>query len=79
MTRIVLHPRYKLAYFRQQQWEDAWVQTAENITREAYKASYANINVAASSAPVDGAQEGDDGMNLDDEVRRKCYPLYLFH
>ena len=65
----VLHPRYKLAYFRQQQWEDAWIQAAKDLTHEVYKTSYMALKVSASSALVDVGQEGHDAMDSDDEVR----------
>jgi len=37
----VLHPRHKLAYFKNAGWEDEWIKTAECIVREEYECSYA--------------------------------------
>ncbi|KAH9960262.1 hypothetical protein BC827DRAFT_1103688, partial [Russula dissimulans] len=38
---MVLHPRYKLKYFERQGWDREWIETAETIVREEFKACYA--------------------------------------
>jgi hypothetical protein len=38
---LVLHPRHKLKYFEKQGWDDAWINTAEEIVREEFKKNYA--------------------------------------
>ena len=35
-----LHPSLKLKYFRQQDWEEEWVDNAENLVCEEYIAHY---------------------------------------
>lgn len=40
MHLSVLHPGLKLEYFRVQEWEQEWIDAAENLTREEYVASY---------------------------------------
>jgi hypothetical protein len=39
---LVLHPGLKLDYFRVQEWEDEWVDVAENLVREEYIDAYEN-------------------------------------
>lgn len=39
----VLHPHHKLAYFRTQDWEDHWVQTAHDLVREEFNHLYASL------------------------------------
>lgn len=46
---MVLHPGMKLEYFRQNEWEEEWIEQAENMVREEYIASYEKLEVA----PVD--------------------------
>jgi hypothetical protein len=41
---MVLHPGMKLEYFQQQDWEDAWVDTAEKLVHDEYAASYKQDN-----------------------------------
>ena len=36
----VLHPGLKLEYFRQHEWDDEWVDVAENLVREEYAVNY---------------------------------------
>ena len=40
-TTSVLHPRYKLTYFKTQCWEPTWIKTTESLVREELKRSYA--------------------------------------
>ena len=47
---MVLHPGLKLEYFRQQGWEDKWVDNAENLVREEYIIHYEGK--ASPIAPV---------------------------
>ena len=37
----MLHPRHKLSYFKSQNWEPEWIQTAEDLVREQYARNYA--------------------------------------
>jgi len=37
----VLHPRHKLAYFKNAGWEDEWIKTAEHIMCKEYEHLYA--------------------------------------
>ena len=37
---VVLHPWYKLEYFRKQKWEAAWVDTARAVVVEQWETYY---------------------------------------
>jgi hypothetical protein len=37
---VVLHPRYKLSYFREAQWPQQWIDAAEKIVREQWEEHY---------------------------------------
>ena len=52
----VLHPRHKLAYFKNSGWEDEWIKTAEHIGHEEYEHSY-----ACQCDAEDGEAMGDEG------------------
>ena len=41
---LVLHPRYKLQYFKAVQWEADWISTAEKLLQDEYACSY-TVNV----------------------------------
>jgi hypothetical protein len=36
MLLEVLHPHHKLAYFKAQDWEDPWIETARNLVCEEF-------------------------------------------
>lgn len=37
---LVLHPGLKLEYFQQKEWEQGWIDEAEELVREAYTTGY---------------------------------------
>lgn len=37
---LVLHPGLKLEYFRQQNWEESWIENAEDLVRKEYLRQY---------------------------------------
>jgi hypothetical protein len=47
----VLHPGLKLEYFRQQDWEEEWVDRAENLVCEEYFIRYEGKSGVAIPAP----------------------------
>jgi hypothetical protein len=47
----VLHPGLKLEYFRQKEWEDEWIENADNLVHEAYRACYEGSNNPITSTP----------------------------
>ena len=38
--KLVLHPGLKLEYFRQKEWEEEWIDTAEELVHKVYVARY---------------------------------------
>ena len=52
-SQIVLHPCHKLAYFKAQGWEEAWIDTAHNIICDEYVCSYVLVH-------LDGHCSSDD-------------------
>jgi hypothetical protein len=49
---LVLHPGLKLEYFKQQGWEDEWVDNAKNLVHEEYSVNYEGKESSISPAPV---------------------------
>jgi hypothetical protein len=45
MRRTVLHPRHKLQYFREANWEEGWIATAREIIHDEFKRAYATLPV----------------------------------
>lgn len=43
----MLHPSFKLEYFRKADWPDTWVQEALDITRAAWERRYKPVGGAA--------------------------------
>jgi hypothetical protein len=60
---LVLHPRHKLAYFKNAGWEDEWVNSAERIVHMEYERSYAHLGRAAND------EEHADNDNEREDVR----------
>lgn len=54
---LVLHPGLKLDYFRVQEWEEKWIDTAENLVREEYISEYED------RASVDDDDMADEASN----------------
>lgn len=46
----VLHPRYKLAYFKDADWDDDWQEKAHALVREIYDRDYATLDPGAPAA-----------------------------
>lgn len=47
----VLHPRHKLQYFKDAQWEQEWIDVAKRIVREEFDRSYNHISVEEVPMP----------------------------
>lgn len=41
----VLHPRHKLQYFRDANWDDEWIATATGIIRDEFERAYADLPI----------------------------------
>ncbi|KII87298.1 hypothetical protein PLICRDRAFT_177063 [Plicaturopsis crispa FD-325 SS-3] len=62
---MVLHPRHKLDYFKNANWEDSWIQAAKGIVEDEYEQSYADRKTAASSRAA-----APQAVNV---AKRVCY------
>jgi hypothetical protein len=59
---MVLHPGMKLDYFRNQKWEEEWIEQAENLVREEYIVRYEKVLDDTNTAPT-----GMGHLNADNE------------
>ncbi|THU80428.1 hypothetical protein K435DRAFT_695700 [Dendrothele bispora CBS 962.96] len=49
---MVMHPLYRLKYFRDANWEQDWIKTAEDTTRKFFEEHYlCNVEVDLAPAP----------------------------
>jgi len=61
-SSLVLHPGLKLDYFCVQEWEDKWIDIAENLVCEEYIGEYENCVFVDDNAYV--GEEVSDSINL---------------
>jgi len=55
MQYTVLHPSYKLEYFKNADWSDDWIEDAADTIKEQYTSVYADLDIedlASSQAVV---------------------------
>jgi hypothetical protein len=45
---LVLHPRYKLRYFKQLNWEPEWIEAAASLVRNRWQTVYKSLEVEAT-------------------------------
>jgi hypothetical protein len=64
----VLHPRLKLAYFKQQDWPDEWITTARSIVRAEYDRKYAGL-----VADEEMDDEPDDSV----DISEVCFAVFI--
>ncbi|KAA1476555.1 hypothetical protein DENSPDRAFT_785372 [Dentipellis sp. KUC8613] len=63
MTVVVLHPRYKLAYFRMKKWPDSWITAAKSVVEEQWNSYYKPSDTSQSSAS--GSSQDDFFAEID--------------
>jgi hypothetical protein len=68
----VLHPQHKLAYFKTQEWEEVWVETAYNLVCDEFN------HLNASSADLDDSDEDDNASDGATDNVRTFYFVFLF-
>jgi hypothetical protein len=51
MFGLVLHPGLKLEYFRQKEWEEEWIDNAEDLVHKVYIAQYEGKEDAIRANP----------------------------
>jgi hypothetical protein len=57
---MVLHPGMKLEYFRNQKWEEEWIEQAETLVREEYSAKYEKANEKSNATSKKDSTTKDD-------------------
>ncbi|KIJ29107.1 hypothetical protein M422DRAFT_188910 [Sphaerobolus stellatus SS14] len=57
---MAMHPSYKLAYFKQQQWPEDWVEQVLSIVRKVWKEKYLPQVKPLSMKPVSGTADAID-------------------
>jgi hypothetical protein len=60
----VLHPRHKLQYFRDAEWETDWIDDATDIVCAEFERAYAALPVDEIVDDLDSAQEVRDFFNF---------------
>ncbi|THU93763.1 hypothetical protein K435DRAFT_669634, partial [Dendrothele bispora CBS 962.96] len=81
---LVMHPRYKLKYFKDHKWEQEWIDTAENGAREFFEEHYLrNVEQEPSTStrthepvPNDIFAAIDD-YGKDNEIDEDVFTKYL--
>ena len=67
----MLHPSYKLAYFRERKWRQTWIDRARDLVATEYEDHYANKSIADPNlhdgARSDGGDEHEDEDNNSQE------------
>jgi hypothetical protein len=64
---LVLHPKYKLRYFRKAGWDEAWITTSRQLVEDEFDRYYKNRPVANLKESGDS----DDSSDLDSEQLKK--------
>ncbi|KAA1479965.1 hypothetical protein DENSPDRAFT_789736, partial [Dentipellis sp. KUC8613] len=59
---MVLHPRHKLAYFKNAQWEDEWIETAREMVQDEFRRSYASLSIPNEAE--DEAEASEEGIQV---------------
>ncbi|KIK82193.1 hypothetical protein PAXRUDRAFT_128194, partial [Paxillus rubicundulus Ve08.2h10] len=68
---MVLHPHHKLQYFQQANWEQDWINTAEELVREEYEHTYKSV-----ADDSDRAQVLDKSAQTNNGTKKK--PINFF-
>ena len=61
---LVLHPQHKLSYFKGAQWEDDWIETAEQLVREEFERSYLSVNVNSDLECEEDVSESNGDISM---------------
>ncbi|KAL1937246.1 hypothetical protein VTO73DRAFT_13915 [Trametes versicolor] len=69
---MILHPAHKLEYFRDNNWSQGWMETAEGIVRDEFACKYAGRKrSAASDTSSDMSSAAKESKNLFDNLPRR--------
>ena len=69
-TYIVLHPRHKLAYFKNARWEDDWVTTAEKLVRDQFA-------LYSDSDATNVSQDNHSAMETSESPSEESHKVHL--
>lgn len=58
----MLHPQHKLLYFKAADWEDNWIQTAEQLVREEFERSYLSLDADSDLGREADVLESNDNI-----------------
>jgi hypothetical protein len=62
---IVMHPKYKCQYFKDQHWPEEWINTAKALMREHYNKFYADTRTTPSATPASAASSSSQADDDD--------------
>lgn len=51
ISLLVLHPAFKLTYFRKRRWPEEWIEAATNLVKEEWTKNYKPAALEIVSAP----------------------------
>ncbi|PPQ87566.1 hypothetical protein CVT26_015429, partial [Gymnopilus dilepis] len=68
---IVLHPRYKLRYFKKAGWDEEWIKTSRQFVQDELDRFYAFGAHVASEVRGGGVEDGKDESEDSDETTSK--------
>jgi hypothetical protein len=76
---IVLHPKYKLTYFRSKKWPDAWVNAARLVLREQWTTYYKPSNPEEPGSQSSTSNfESDQSVSLNTFLLEYIVDLFIY-
>lgn len=60
LARPVLHPSYKIAYFKKAGWEANWIEVTKEIVRNQFEGTYTEVPELNDDAGNDNHDAGDE-------------------
>lgn len=70
----VLHPRHKLAYFKNAGWDQTWIDTAKNLVCDQFESRYASHTDTAMEN--DSSKDTAEAQKESPKVRHILYCSY---
>lgn len=75
---LVLHPKYKLRYFRKAGWDEAWITTSRQLVEDEFDRYYKNRPVAKESRDSDDSSDSDSEQAEQLKKTMKVGNFFLF-
>ncbi|SJL18671.1 uncharacterized protein ARMOST_22268 [Armillaria ostoyae] len=76
-TAMILHPRYKLNYFRNQNWLPEWIKTAKQSARDTWKLYYKPTITETVSTTIDSDDPFADVDNFGRNFEQDPFEVYI--